>query len=149
MDEADRMHGTPLEAADLVALVETPGWGDAKFFGQWLLAVAEAQQALGIAFELDPPLRQRFDLPPPFDPFNVRLGINAMGCLRHSDFSCTFVIDMDGPVSYEFFILVQLGLFVRTGTRYQMTIPPTHHAESCSYRDQATDEHRRRRWLSI
>jgi hypothetical protein len=30
---------------------------------------------------------------------------------------------MDGPDARGFFILVQIGLFVRTGTRYQMTIP--------------------------
>jgi hypothetical protein len=34
------------------------------------------------------------------------------------------VIDMTGADAYGFFLLAELGLFARTGTRYQMCVPP-------------------------
>ena len=120
MDEADRMGGAPVEyRPDLVVLVETPLWGDAKFFGRWLIAAAEAQQALEVALALDPGLRQRFVCDP-----EIYLGIDAMLCIHYLVGSyCSFVIDITGPDADGFFLLAEMGLFVRTGTRYQMTIP--------------------------
>jgi hypothetical protein len=51
------------EKLDLVALVETPRWGNAKFFGRWFLAVVEAQQAVEVALKSDPSLRRRYEEP--------------------------------------------------------------------------------------
>jgi hypothetical protein len=52
------------------------------------------------------------------------LGIDAMLYIHYLFGSFrSFVIDMTGADAYGFFLLAELGLFVRTGTRYQMCIP--------------------------
>jgi hypothetical protein len=114
------MHDSPAAAkSDLVALVETPTWGDVKFFGRWFLAVAEAQQALEAAFESDPSLRERFEIT-----VKTNLGIDAMLYIHYIVGSyCSFVIDIASENADGFYILAQLGLFVRTGNRYQLSIP--------------------------
>ena len=60
MDEADVMDGEVNDIPTLVALVETPLWGDAKFFGHWLIAAAEAQEAVEAAFAADPDLNDPY-----------------------------------------------------------------------------------------
>jgi hypothetical protein len=101
MDGSDRKHGAPGEDnLDLAALVETPMWGDAKFFGRWLLAAIEAQQALEVALESDPSLRRRGPL--------AQLGIDAMLCIYHLVPSyCSFIIDIAGEYADGFCILAQ------------------------------------------
>ena len=60
MNEADVMDGEVEDIPNLVVLVETPRWGDARFFGRWFLAVEEAQQAVEVALVSDPSLRKRY-----------------------------------------------------------------------------------------
>jgi hypothetical protein len=51
MSGSDVMDGASVEDIrnlNLFALVESPQWEDARFFGRWLLAAAEAQQAVEV-----------------------------------------------------------------------------------------------------
>ena len=114
----DRMHSNPAEAKpDLVALVETPFFSHAKFFGRWLLAAAEAQQAVEIALASDASLRERLAYEP-------CLSLDAMLCIEYLVNSrSSFVIEIRTLDGNGFLILAQMGFFVRTGRRYQMTIP--------------------------
>src|SRR5262249_21384283 len=112
--------GAPVkDIPTLVALVETPLWGDAKFFGRWLMAAAEAQEAVEAALAADPSLAERHA-----GPCGIHLGIDAMLWIHYLVGSySSFVIDITGYDADGFFILAEMGFFVRTGTRYQMTIP--------------------------
>ena len=123
MKGSETVDGDPAEEdPDLVVLVETPRWGDAKFFGRWLVAAAEAQQALENALASDRDLWWRIEYPR--GPFRMQLDVNAMYYLRRlCDSSCSFVVYMNSPDGQIFFVLVQMGLFVQTGTRYRMIIP--------------------------
>jgi hypothetical protein len=114
------MDGAPVgDIPTLVALAEAPLWGDAKFFGRWLIAAAEAQQALEAALAADPGLQQRFVCDP-----EIYLGIDAMLYIHYLVGSyCSFVIDINGPDADGFFLLAEMGFFAHSGTRYQMTIP--------------------------
>jgi hypothetical protein len=114
------MDGAPAgDIPTLVALVETPLWGDAKFFGHWLIAAAEAQEAVEAALAADPSLEERYA-----GPFGIHLGIDAILCIHYLVGSySSFVIDFTSYDADGFFFLAEMGFFVRTGTRYQMTIP--------------------------
>jgi hypothetical protein len=114
------MHHSPAAArSDLVALVQTPTWGDVKFFGHWFLAVAEAKQAMEVALESDPRLRERFEFAVKTD-----LGIDALLYIHYIvGWYSSFVIDITSEDADGFFVFAQLGFFVLTGNRYQMSIP--------------------------
>jgi hypothetical protein len=105
-------------------LVEGPRWGDAEFYGQWLLATAKAQRLYDEAMK-DPVFADetflltweyRFDL-----------GINALNMLRKLfDGVVAAVIEVtdESAVANEGFrVLAALGFLVLTGNRYQMAIP--------------------------
>jgi hypothetical protein len=54
----------------------------------------------------------------------MNLGIDAMRCIHYIVGSYrSFIIDITSEDADGFCVLAQLGLFVRTGTRYQMSIP--------------------------
>jgi len=140
MDESDVMDGAPVkDIPTLVALVETPLWGDTKFFGRWLIAVAEAQEAVEAAHAADPDLQERDAWHEP-----ISLHIAAMVYIHdltgsldkftkpdnpelYADYVIgshnSFVVDIDGDFGNEFFVLAEMGFFVLTGTRYQMVMP--------------------------
>ena len=108
-------------------LVEGPRWGDAKFYGKWLLAAAKAEALWKKAIN-DPSFEKQVDrLTIAFIP---DLGIGATDILsRLKTNFVSFAIPLnaigaeDGELVEEFTVMVEMGFFTLTGQRYQMTIP--------------------------
>jgi hypothetical protein len=114
----DKMHAIPAEVkSDLVTLVEAPLFSHPRFFGRWLLAAAESQEAVEIALASDANLRERLA----YEPY---LGLDAMLFIYYLAKSRrSFLIDIETLEGNGFLLLAEMGLFVRTGARYQMTVP--------------------------
>jgi hypothetical protein len=113
-----------------VVLVEGPGWGDAEFYGQWLLSAARAQSLWQEAKRTDAEFRAAIVMLEVCE--ELHFGITAtIFVARFSAAEClsTFVLDprtVDGSRDLiEFALMVRMGFFELTGTRYQMTIPKT------------------------
>ena len=83
-------------------LVEGPRWADTEFYGKWLLAAAKAHA-----------LSEKAGF--------KGLNVAATGMLAYlwRDRVAVKVCSSD----WIFIMMVELGLFVRTGQRYQMVIP--------------------------
>ncbi len=107
-------------------LVEGPSWGDAGFFGRWLLTAAKVNELLQQAKRDDPDFHRSVD--------NLEilrtLDFGIMAIVFVSQFAdkefYTFVIDIVSSEDLiDFALMVEMGFFVLTGDRYQMTLPPT------------------------
>jgi hypothetical protein len=103
-------------------LVEGPAWGDAEFYGKWLLMVAKATALFEDAIN-DLSFKEQID----------RL---MVGC--HPDFGITATVMLSrlakGFSSFalqlysdelvdDFVTMAEMGFFVLTGERYQMAMP--------------------------
>src|SRR5262249_47467831 len=87
-------------------LIEGPRWGDAAFYGKWLLAAAEAD---AIWEKADPSFK------------NHNLGMTAITLL--SALWRGRVALMVCLTDWHVIMMVEMGFFVLTGERYQMVIP--------------------------
>ncbi len=106
----------------LCVLIEGPRWGDAEFYGRWLLASAQVDRIWKDLIVNDATFRDR------------TLALDAIVCLDFG-LNCTIiisklaekyrtaVIEPDGYDAEAVWMLTQLGFFTQTGDRYQMTIP--------------------------
>jgi hypothetical protein len=106
---------------DLCVLVEGPAWGDAKFYGEWLLAAAKAEslwkEALGDQDFGKKAETVSFRSIPNF-------GIAAtMMLMRLKSHWTRFVIDIDSEEGEDLAMMFGMGFFVRTHQSYQMTLP--------------------------
>ena len=111
------------EKKETCILVEGPSWGDAEFYGRWLLDAAKANELLQKAKRDDSELRKAID---------------ALEMVRYLDFGImatvfvsqftdkkfhTFVVNADSVDLIEFVLMAEMGFFTLTGDRYQMTTP--------------------------
>ena len=110
---------TPKSA--LGVLVEGPQWGDAEFYGNWLLASSRAE-ALWRSASNEPDFAKQVD--------RLRVvtipdfGIAATELLmRLKDNLASFVINLNEDLVDEFVVMAEMGFFVRNGQSYQMQIP--------------------------
>jgi hypothetical protein len=106
-------------------LVEGPTWGDAEFYGHWLLSAAKANKLLEQAKRDDPEFRKAIDT---LETCQC-LDFGIMGTVFLSKFVDkefeTFVIDPDTEDDLvDFVLMIEMGFFALTGERYQMTLPP-------------------------
>jgi|SRR5215471_3375285 len=121
------MHSTDLSAgAEKNAthiLVEGPAWGDAEFYGQWLLEAAKAQRLLDHAKRDDLVFRQAIDT---LEVVQL-LDYGIMATIFLSQFADkqfqTFIIDLASWDANDFCLMAQMGFFALTGDRYQMVLP--------------------------
>ena len=104
-------------------LVEGPAWGDADFYGHWLLEAARAQRLLEQAKRDDPVFRQAIDT---LELLQL-LDYGIMATVLVSQFVDkefqTFIIEFASEDVNDFCLMVQMGFFVLTGDRYQMVLP--------------------------
>jgi hypothetical protein len=111
------------EKSSTQILVEGPAWGDADFYGHWLLEAAKAQRLLEGAKRDDPVFRQSIDTLE----VDKYLCYGIMATVLVSQFVDkefqTFIIDFASEDVNDFCLMVQMGFFVLTGNRYQMVIP--------------------------
>jgi hypothetical protein len=104
-------------------LVEGPSWGDAEFYGRWLLDAAKVNQLLQQAKRDDPDFRKAIDALE-----MVRcLDFGIMATVFVSQFTDkkfhTFVVNANSVDLIEFVLMAEMGFFALTGDRYQMTTP--------------------------
>jgi hypothetical protein len=112
-----------LHRTKTVVLVEAPEWGDAEFYGQWLLAAAKALELLHQAKNDDPKFRAQ---------------IETLECVQCIDFGIlatvflsqlvnkefySFSVKTNSDDLWEFTLMADMGFFTLTGDRYQMTLP--------------------------
>ena len=104
-------------------LVEGPAWGDAEFYGKWLLSAAKANELLQQAKTDDPEFRNAIDTLEVLH--GLHFGIMATVFLSYfvdKDFQ-TFVLNSSSEDLLSFVLMAEMGFFVQTGKRYQMTVP--------------------------
>ena len=106
----------------LGVLVEGPQWGDAEFYGNWLLAAAKAETLWKKASDAPDFAKQVDRLSVATIP---HFGIAAtVFLMRLEDNLSSFVLSFnEGDGVDEFVMMAEMGFFVRTGRGYQMAIP--------------------------
>ena len=106
-----------METSDFYVLVEGPAWGDAQFYGEWLLAAAQAQAFWKQAIQDQQFAREfashcertRLFYKPDFD-----LAASLM-LMELSGRCSSFLFDLEGELGEEFGIMVSMG-FLRPGS---------------------------------
>ena len=106
-------------------LVEGPEWGDAEFYGNWLLAAAKAEALWKEAIN-DPSFEKQVDRLTTI--FMPDFGIGAtdiLSRLKPNLISCAIRVNGGEEVELveEFAMMVEMGFFVLAGHRYQIAIP--------------------------
>jgi hypothetical protein len=108
-----------------VVLVEGPEWGDAEFYGHWLLGAARAHSLLQEAKSTDAEFAAAIET------IEICRGLHfgIMATVFVAQFSdkefSTFVLDHGSCDLTEFALMVRMAFFELTGARYQMTMPKT------------------------
>ena len=111
-----------METGDFYVLVEGPAWGDAQFYGEWLLAAAKAQVLLKNALQDQQFATQSESLRVVYEPdFGIAATVMLMNLRGHWT---TFVLNLESEQGEEFAMMAGMGFFVQCGHTWQMTIPP-------------------------
>jgi hypothetical protein len=113
-------------------LVEGPAWGDAEFYGKWLLSAAKANELLQQAKRDDPEFSRSMDILEPIHLLDIGIAATRFVSQFYADKQfCTYVIktDREHPETdpgehVDFVPMAEMGFFKLTGNRYQMTLPP-------------------------
>ncbi len=103
-------------------LVEGPRWGDAAFYGKWLIGAGKANTLWEKAYK-DPSFRKAVErLTVDYIPHFGILATVLLSYLEGNYYS--FVVPVHNEMEGEVFtMMVEMGFFVLTGQRYQMVIP--------------------------
>jgi hypothetical protein len=124
---SDLERATIMASHKLAVLVEGPEWGDAKFYGEWLLAAAKAEslwkEALGDQDFAKKVERVSVCYIPDF-------GIAATMMLMRLKSNWTrFVIDVDSEEGEELAMMFGMGFFAQRYRSYKMILPSCMTAE--------------------
>jgi len=102
-------------------LVQGPSWGDAEFYGRWLLAAAEAETFWRHAYE-DSEFRKRVDRVCVV--YMPHFGISATAIIIElGEYRTSLTIDLNSEESENFAMMAAMGFFTFSAPRYQMSIP--------------------------
>jgi hypothetical protein len=111
----------PLRGDDPCILVEGPRWGDAEFFGRWLLAADRVNTLWNEAVK-DPKFRSQVSRLEVV--YHLDFGTAALAMLLElREQFVAFTLCLDSEEGELFAMMAELGFFVLTGERYQMVIP--------------------------
>ena len=101
-------------------VVEGPPWGDAEFYGKWLLAAAEANAFRDEAFK-----ESGFRKKPVWDHYIPDFGLSAfLMLMRLKEYRTSFVVGLDSKEGEEFVMMLGMGFFAPiNGHYYQMALP--------------------------
>ena len=120
----------PSAKASPCILVEGPRYGDATFYGHWLLSAAEANELLQQAKRDDPNFDREIAIleEGQFLDFG-KSATSFMSRFADKEFDTLVITTKPEDINtlYElvdFVLMVEMGFFVLTGDRYQMTLPP-------------------------
>ena len=114
----------PVQETAPYTLVEGPRWGDAEFYGKWLLSAAIAQ-ALWEGARRDPGFAKQIESVTVCWIPQFAIGATVMLSRLEENLASIAIgmNDADGMEFDEFAMMVEMGFFVLTGERYQMVIP--------------------------
>ena len=110
-----------MERTDPYILVQGPAWGDAQFYGEWLLAAAraEAYRKESCADENFKRLMDRVCVAHVPD-FGIAATVMIM---QLKDYRTTFLIELDSIDGDDFAMMAEMGFFAHRNPSYQMTLP--------------------------
>ena len=110
-----------METSDFNVLVEGPSWGDAQFYGEWLLAAAKAQLFWTDAVRDEQFAKAIERLRVVYEPhFGIAATVMLMNLRGHWT---TFVLDLDSEEGEQFVMMAGIGFFVQSGRICRMKIP--------------------------
>ncbi len=111
-----------IDNTNLSVLIKGPEWGDAKFYGEWLLAAAKAESLWKEALE-DYEFEKQVDriCSVVIHDFGLT-ATNLLMQLREDKTRFVFPVDRD-EFGEAFTMMVGMGFFVRKYRSYQMTLP--------------------------
>lgn len=108
----------------LYVLVEGPRWGDAEFYGKWLVAASKAEALWKLALR-DAEFAQKIERV--IIAYTPNFGIGASVLLSQLKLNLAtlvvYLLDDAVEMVEEFVMLKEMGFFKLTGNRYQMVIP--------------------------
>ena len=102
-------------------LIQGPAWGDARFYGEWLLAAGKAQAYWREAYT-DQDFKKKIDriclaYIPDFGIAAARM------IMRLLDHWTTFLIELNSEDGDDFVMMAEMGFFAHRNPSYQMTLP--------------------------
>jgi hypothetical protein len=112
---------TGMETDGSWVLVEGPAWGDAQFYGEWLLAAAKAQVLWRTALEDQEFATQVERARIVYEPdFGITATIMLMNLRAHWT---SFVLDLQSEDGEDFAMMFSMGFFVQCDGTCRMAIP--------------------------
>jgi len=110
-----------MKRTDPYILVQGPAWGDAQFYGEWLLAAAEAEAYWKEAYA-DEDFKQQVDHV--CDSYIPDFGIAATIVITQlRECRTTLLIELDSEEGDHFAMMAEMGFFAHRNPSYQMTLP--------------------------
>jgi uncharacterized protein YcgL (UPF0745 family) len=110
-----------MERTDPYVLVQGPAWGDARFYGQWLQAAANAEAFWKEAYA-EGDFKQQVDHV--CDAYIPDFGIAAaVMIMQLKEYRTTFLIELDSIEGDDFTMMAEMGFFAQMNRSYQMTLP--------------------------
>ena len=112
-----------MEGSDPYVLVQGPAWGDAHFYGEWLLAAAKAEAYWKEAYADDDFKRQVDHVCDAYIPdFGIAASVMIM---RLKQYRTTLLVELNSKDGDDFTTMAEIGFFEQRDTLYQMTLPPS------------------------
>ena len=110
-----------MERTDPYILVQGPAWGDARFYGQWLQAAANAEAFWKQACA-DEDFKRHVDRV--CTSYIPDFGIAAtVMIMQLREYLTTFLIELDSIEGDDFAMMAEMGFFAHRNPSYQMTLP--------------------------
>jgi hypothetical protein len=110
-----------MKRTDPYILVQGPAWGNARFYGQWLQAAANAEAFWKEAYA-DEDFRRR--VKHVGDSYILDFGIAATAMIiQLKEHRTTFLIELDSIDGEDFAMMAEMGFFTHRNSSYQMTVP--------------------------
>jgi hypothetical protein len=107
---------------DLCVLIKGPNWGDAEFYGKWLVAAAQAETFWKEACK-DPSFEKQVKRVI-YDVCIPDFGISAsLMVMRLEEYMTTLVLDLNSEEGGDFVMMFAMGFFAPTSLGYLMAIP--------------------------
>jgi hypothetical protein len=110
-----------MEPTDPYVLVQGPAWGDAQFYGEWLLAAAKAEGFWKEAYADEDFRRQVKHV---CDSYIPDFGIAAtVMIMQLKDHRTTALIELNSEDGNDIAMMAEMGFLAHRSPSYQMTLP--------------------------
>jgi hypothetical protein len=110
-----------MEGTDPYVLVQGPPWGDVQYYGQWLLAAAEAEAFWKQAYA-DRDFERQIDRVCVL--YVPHFGIIATSMMKRlMEHPMMFLLDLNSEDGEDFTMMAEMGFFAQRNQVYQMTLP--------------------------